>query len=164
MLFFSAHNNANVPFCRKGALAFLLFCFTLAYAQTPPTLERHCPEDTVYRFCYLRISGPLPDTLLLVTPDQEARPLNRNDVIKMLSCPQWAAEAGIMPPKVVFRILIDEHGYPLEIHPIEWPFPVSLYANTWLPTLAKLRFAPALRNGKPIVSRINFMIKVHLSE
>jgi protein TonB len=91
-----------------------------------------------------------PNEFILV--DQEARPINLNQVAGCIVYPQAAKDAGITG-RVVLRVMVSKKGkYVRHI--------VTKNPHPWLTDacercISKLKFTPAIQNGKRIAMWVN---------
>lgn len=127
-------------------IPFLLI--SLAYAQTPPTLVVHRPPAGSAQHSCVSIDGPLPEVADLPI-EKGSEMLNWKEINANISYPQLLRDAGI-PLSISFMILVDKHGYPVEI--IITRSAHQLVDDFWIPILSKMRFSPAMKDDQPVAS------------
>lgn len=114
----------------------------------PPSAE---PEEKSVANLQLD-SSEEPDINAFIFADVEPKPTNMLDIQKSIGYPQIAKDAGIQG-NVVIRILVDEKGNYRKHRVINEVHPILTKAVT--KHVDKLKFEPAIHEGKPIKYWVN---------
>lgn len=88
-----------------------------------------------------------PDPNAFIIAEEEPRPVNMDDIRKLIGYPPMAKEAEI-EGKVIVRVLVDKTGKYKKHIVLKDPHPILTKAVTG--KLNKLQFTPGIQAGKPI--------------
>ncbi|TAE56001.1 MAG: energy transducer TonB [Bacteroidetes bacterium] len=102
-----------------------------------------------------------PEIDAFVFAEEEPKPVNLDDIKKLVGYPQIARDAGIQGT-VVVRVLVDKKGNYGKHRIISQAHPVL--AKAVEEHLAKLKFTPAIQGGKPIQFWVNIPFNFKLLE
>lgn len=90
---------------------------------------------------------PDPDPNAFIIAEEEPRPVNMDDIRKLIGYPPMAKEAEI-EGKVIVRVLVDQTGRYKKHIVLKDPHPILTKAV--VSKLNKLQFTPGIQAGKPI--------------
>ncbi len=113
--------------------------------------------------------GDVPEVIVEEEPDinafifdaEEPKPLNLDDIKKLVGYPDIAKDAGIQG-SVVVRVLVDKNGRYKKHKIIKKVHPIL--ADAVEKNVNKLKFTPAVQGGKPIPFWVNIPFKFKLLE
>ena len=91
--------------------------------------------------------------------DSEPEPVNLNEVLKVLTYPQIARDAGISGT-VVLRVGVDKYGNYTSHKVIREVHPILLEEVE--KEVSKLRFVPAIWKGEPVPFAMNIPFRFEL--
>ncbi|MCI4668112.1 MAG: energy transducer TonB [Bacteroidia bacterium] len=93
-----------------------------------------------------------PDPNEFIFAEQQPKPINMDDIKKLIGYPQIARDAGI-EGNVVVRVLVDKKGNYKDHRVINQVHPIL--AKAVEAKLPNLKFTPAIQGGKPIQFWVN---------
>lgn len=113
--------------------------------------------------------GDVPEVIVNTEPDpnefifaeEEPRPVNMDDVRKLIGYPQMARDAGI-EGVAVFRVLVDKRGNYKKHRIVQQGH--SMLSSAVSEHISRLKFTPAIQGGKPIEFWVNIPFNFKLIE
>ncbi|MEM6261832.1 MAG: TonB family protein [Bacteroidota bacterium] len=104
-------------------------------------------------------TDPEPNINDFIFDAEEPKPVNMDDIRKLIGYPDIAKDAGI-EGSVVVRVLVDKYGNYKKHKVIKKVHPVL--AKACEKHVSKLKFTPAIQGGKPIPFWVNIPFKFKL--